>query len=49
MATVIGAPAEVVAWNYGATTFTAPISGVIVGGILVTCLGGYNDPRAQHM
>ena len=46
MKTVLGAEDDVVAWNYAVTTFTAPISGVIVGGILTTWLGGYNDSRA---
>lgn len=31
---------------FSLTCFTAPISGVIVGGFLTTHLGGYNDPRA---
>ena len=28
------------------TSFTAPISGVIVGGIITTKLGGYNSKSA---
>lgn len=35
------------AWIFAVLSFTAPVSGVVVGGILTTSLGGYNDPRAM--
>lgn len=35
------------AWIFAVLSFTAPVSGVIFGGILTTFFGGYNDPRAQ--
>lgn len=33
-------------WYYAFTCLTAPISGVIVGGVIFGSLGGYNSPKA---
>ena len=38
---------ELAAWYFAALCFTAPISGVVMGGIITTSFGGYNDWRAQ--
>ena len=46
---VFGATEEVIAWYYSALTFTGPISGVVIGGIVTSKLGGYNDHRAQKV
>ena len=33
-------------WYYAFTCLTAPIAGVIVGGIIFSSIGGYNSPKA---
>ena len=33
-------------WYYAFTCLTAPIAGVIVGGIIFSNIGGYNSPKA---
>ena len=38
---------ELAAWYFAALCFTAPITGVVMGGIMTTYLGGYNEPKAQ--
>ena len=37
---------EEVFYFYAFTCFSAPITGVIIGGIIFSCIGGYNSPRA---
>ena len=34
---------------FSVTSFTAPISGVIIGGIVTTSFGGYNTRKAQKL
>ena len=34
---------------YGTTSSSAPISGVIIGGIITTAFGGYNTRAAQKL
>lgn len=38
---------ELAAWYFAALCFTAPITGVVMGGIMTTWIGGYNEPKAQ--
>jgi hypothetical protein len=37
---------DVIAWWFTALTVTGPISGVIVGGVVISFLGGFEDKRA---
>lgn len=37
---------HVVSLYFSATSLTAPVSGVIVGGIIITKMGGYNSVKA---
>jgi hypothetical protein len=32
---------------YLALGFSAPVSGVVIGGVITTYYGGYNDPKGQ--
>lgn len=34
---------------FSVTSLSAPIGGVIVGGIITTSFGGYNNPKAMKM
>ena len=36
-------------YYFAVTCFTAPVGGVIVGGIVTSALGGYNDPKAKKI
>jgi hypothetical protein len=49
MTNVLEADSTTVGWYYSFLSFTAPISGVIMSGILTTKLGGYNTLKAQYM
>ena len=40
---------EEVYYYYAFTCLSAPITGVIVGGILFNCIGGHNSPRAYAL
>mmetsp|Transcript_5663 Transcript_5663/g.7580 ORF Transcript_5663/g.7580 Transcript_5663/m.7580 type:complete len:190 (+) Transcript_5663:1206-1775(+) len=40
---------EEVYYYYAFTCLSAPIGGVIIGGIIFSCIGGYNSPRAQAL
>lgn len=42
-----GVTPDIAAVSYSVISFTGPISGVIVGGILTTYCGGYNEPKGQ--
>ena len=41
--------AEEVYYYYAFTCLSAPISGVIIGGIMFNCIGGYNSPKAHAL
>lgn len=47
--TVIGVDHDVVTIYFAVTSLSAPIGGVIVGGIITTSFGGYNKPKAMKM
>lgn len=47
MTNVMGATPELAAIYYVALSFTGPIVGVIVGGIVTQCVGGYNSTKGQ--
>jgi len=49
MEKILGADKEIVAWYFSFLSFTAPVSGVIVGGIVTQYLGGYNSKRGQEI
>jgi len=40
---------EEVYYYYAFTCLSAPISGVILGGIIFNCIGGYNNPKARAL
>lgn len=40
---------EEVYYFYSFTCLSAPIAGVIIGGIMFNCLGGYNSPNAYAL
>lgn len=40
---------EEVYWYYSFVCLSAPISGVIVGGIMFSCIGGYSSPKAYAL
>ena len=40
---------EEVYYYYSFTCLSAPISGVIIGGIMFNCLGGYNSPKSYAL
>lgn len=46
---VLGVSADVASFYFAVTCFTAPVGGVIVGGIVTSALGGYNNPRAKKI
>ena len=46
---VLDVPSDVAAIFFAGTTISAPISGVIVGGIVTTNAGGYNTIKAQKL
>jgi sugar phosphate permease len=48
MINVLEADSTTVGWYYSFLSFTAPISGVIMSGIITTKLGGYNTLKAQY-
>jgi len=45
MHTILGADNDLVAWYFSALSFTGPVSGVIVGGIVTQGCGGYNTRK----
>ena len=47
MTNVLEADEVTVGWYYSFLSFTAPISGVVMSGIITTKLGGYNTREAQ--
>lgn len=47
MMNVLGASADLAAFYYVVLCFTGPIVGVIAGGILTQCIGGYNSTKGQ--
>jgi hypothetical protein len=46
MANALHLDATLISVYFSITSLTAPISGVIVGGIVVSLCGGYNTVRA---
>jgi MFS transporter, Spinster family, sphingosine-1-phosphate transporter len=46
---VLGVPSDITAIFFAGTSISAPISGVIVGGIITTNAGGYNTKKAQKL
>ena len=40
-------PPNTAALYFSFTCFTAPIAGVVIGGLITTAMGGYNNPTAQ--
>jgi sugar phosphate permease len=42
----LGVPSDIAAIFFAGTSISAPISGVIVGGIVTTNFGGYNTKKA---
>ena len=46
---VVGVQADVASYYFAVTCFTAPVGGVIVGGIITSALGGYDNPRAKKI
>jgi sugar phosphate permease len=49
MANVLKADKGTVGWYYSFLSFTAPISGVVVSGIITTKQGGYNTLKSQYL
>jgi MFS transporter, Spinster family, sphingosine-1-phosphate transporter len=49
MTNILNADQATVSWYYSFLSFTAPISGVIVSGVVTTKLGGYNTLKAQEL
>lgn len=47
MHNVLGGKEDLVAWYFAALSFTGPVSGVIVGGIVTQAYGGYNTKKGQ--
>ena len=40
---------EEVYYYYAFTCLSAPIAGVILGGVMFNCIGGYNSPKAYAL
>lgn len=47
MHTILKADRDRVAWYFSLISFSAPITGVVIGGIMVTKFGGYNTKKSQ--
>lgn len=47
--TILLIPQGTVTLYFAVTSLSAPIGGVIVGGIATSKLGGYNTPRAMKL
>ena len=46
MMKVLDIEPDLAAWYFAALSFTAPISGVVIGGIMTQSFGGYSKPKA---
>ena len=49
MKNVVGVSEDVASFYFAFTCFTAPVGGVVVGGIVTSILGGYNNPKAKKI
>lgn len=47
MTMVLGASADQAAFYFVFLSFTGPILGVVIGGVLTSSLGGYNSTKGQ--
>lgn len=44
-----GVTDDTIAVYFAVTSFTAPISGAIAGGVTTSKMGGYNNPKVQKL
>ena len=49
MQDVIHADHAVTAWYYTALSFTGPVTGVIIGGVVTQQQGGYSTKKGQYI
>lgn len=49
MITVMNLPKEIVFTIFGVVSVTGPVFGVILGGIISSKLGGYNEPKSLYV